>query len=70
MIEKTIDYEGNQFRKGKIIKGKLHTYVEYRNSELCKMKFFEIDDANIKEITDKQDLKDAIEKNYIIEENI
>lgn len=70
MIEKTIDYEGYQFEKGKMIKGKLHTYVEYRNSELCKIKFFEIDDGNIKEVTDKQDLKDAVEENYIITENI
>jgi len=70
MLEKIIEYESHQFIKGKRIKGKLHTYVEYKNSELGKIKFFEIENGNRKEITDKEDLKDAIEKNYIIEENV
>ena len=70
MIEKKINYECNEFIKCKIIKGKLHTYVDYRNNELGKIKFFEVDDGNLKEITNKEDLKQAVEKNYIIKENI
>lgn len=70
MIPKTIEFEGNEYRRGKTIKGNRTTYVEYKNIEIGKIKFFENDNGEIKEITDKNDLKDAIEKNYITKSKI
>lgn len=70
MIEKVIDYEGNQFIRGKKIQGKNHVYVEYRNNELNKIKFFEIHNGNRKDVTDKKDLEEAVINNYIVKEEI
>ena len=67
MIEKKIIFEGKEYIKIKKIQGNRKTYIEYRNEELQKMKFFEVDKGNLKEISNKEDLKLAIEKNYIIE---
>ena len=41
MIPKTIEFEGNEYRRGKTIKGNRTTYVEYKNIEIGKIKFFE-----------------------------
>ena len=70
MIPKTIEFENKEYRRGKTIKGKRNTYVEYKNIEIGKIKFFENDNGEIKEITDKNDLKEAIEKNYITKSKI
>ena len=70
MIPKTIEFEGKEYRRGKTIKGNRTTYVEYKNIEIGKIKFFENYNGEIKEITDKNDLKDAIEKNYITKSKI
>ena len=70
MIPRTIEFEGDEYRRGKTIKGNRTTYVEYKNIEIGKIKFFENDNGEIKEITDKNDLKDAIQKNYITKSKI
>lgn len=67
MIEKKIIFEGKEYIKMKKIQGNRKTYIEYRNEELQKIKFFEVDKGSLKEIGNKDDLKIAIEKNYIIE---
>lgn len=66
MIDKKINIQGNEYIKMKKIKGKNHTYFEYRNEELGAIKFFEVDKGCLKEISDKIDLKEAIKNNYII----
>ncbi|MBQ6992053.1 MAG: hypothetical protein IJN50_03985 [Clostridia bacterium] len=67
MIENKIIFEGKEYIKMKKIQGNRKTYIEYRNEELQKIKFFEVDKGSLKEISNKDDLKIAIEKNYIIE---
>jgi len=69
VLEKIINYEGNQFVRGKKIREKNKIYIEYRNNELQKIKFFEVHYGIIKEVTDEDDLKEAIKNNYIISEN-
>jgi len=66
MIYKTINYNGNEYIKRRIIQSKKMTYVEYRNEELQLMKFFEVCGDNIQPISDLEDLKQSIEKNYVI----
>lgn len=66
MVEKTIEFDGKEFVKMKTIKSSKHTYVEYRNKELRKIKFFEIDEGLLKEVSNKEDLKEAVLKSYII----
>lgn len=66
MVEKTIEFDGKEFIKMKTIKSSKHTYVEYRNKELRKIKFFEIDEGLLKEVSNKEDLKEAVLKSYII----
>ena len=70
MINEKIELDGNEYYKGKILKGNNHKYVEYRNKEIGKMKFFEIENGKIVEVKDKEDLKIAIEKNYILKDQI
>lgn len=70
VIPKVIEIENKEYRRGKIIKGKKYTYIEYKNVEIGKIKFFQKENSNIKDITDKDDLKEAIEENYITESNI
>lgn len=67
MINKTINYNGNEYIKRKIIQSEKTTYVEYRNEELQLMKFFEVYGDNIQPISDLKDLEQVIEKNYVIE---
>lgn len=67
MIENKIIFEGKEYIKMKKIQGNRKIYIEYRNEELQKIKFFEVDKGSLKEISNKDDLKIAIEKNYIIE---
>lgn len=67
MIEKKIIFEGKEYIKMKKIRGDKKTYIEYRNEELQKIKFFEVEKGSLKEISNKEDLKLAIEKNYIVE---
>ncbi|MCI9063498.1 MAG: hypothetical protein HFJ17_02715 [Clostridia bacterium] len=67
MIENTINYKGIIYEKNKVINSKGKIYIEYRNEELRKIKFFEVCNNEIQEITDKKELKDVIEQNYIIE---
>lgn len=66
MIEKKINIQGNEYIKMKKIKGKKNTYIEYRCEELGAIKFFEIENGSLTEISDKVDLREAIGKNYII----
>lgn len=67
MTNKTINYHGEIYTKGKMIQGKQITYIEYRNEELKKIKFFELYGEILRDVSDKEDLKLAIEENYIIE---
>ena len=66
MINKTINYNGNEYIKRRIIQSEKTIYVEYRNEELQLMKFFEVYRDNIQPISDLEDLKKAIENNYVI----
>lgn len=66
MINEKIELDGKEYYKGKILKGINHKYVEYRNKEIGRMKFFEIDNGKIIEVKDKEDLKRTIEKSYIL----
>lgn len=65
IIEKFITINGYKYKKNKIIRGKNTVYVEYRNEELRKIEFFEIHNQKLLDITDKDDLNFAIQKNYI-----
>lgn len=66
MIKDSINYQGFEYVKGKIIKSKNKTYVEYRNKELKKIKFFEVEKEDLYSITDEEDLKQTIRENYIV----
>jgi len=66
MIENKVIIQGNEYIKMKKIKGKKTTYIEYRCEELGSIKFFEVENGSLKEISDKIDLKETIGKNYII----
>ena len=66
MIENKINIKGNEYIKMKKIKGKKNTYIEYRCEELGAIKFFEVENGSLKEISDKIDFKETIGKNYII----
>ena len=68
MIEKNITFNGKQYERKNKIKGNKKIYIEYRNEELEKIKFFEVNNGNIQEVTDKDDLRNAIKMNYIIKE--
>ena len=67
MINKTINYNGNQYLKRRIIHSEKKTYIEYRNEELQLMKFFEVYGESIQPVSDLKDLELAIKKNYVIE---
>lgn len=70
MINEKIEIDGNEYYKRKILKGNNHKYVEYRNKEIRKIKFFEIEEGKIVEVKDKEDLKKTIEQNYILKDKI
>lgn len=69
MIDETIIFNGNEYTKRKIIKSLTKTYVEYRNTTLKRIKFFELENGALYSITDKDDLKQAINANYITNES-
>ena len=66
MIENKLNIQGNEYIKMKKIKGKKNTYIEYRCEKLGTIKFFEVENGSLKEISDKIDLKETVGKNYII----
>ena len=70
MIDEKIELDGKEYYRRKILKGTNHNYVEYRNREIKKMKFFEVENGKLIEVKDKEDLKRTIEKNYIIKSEI
>lgn len=67
MIEKELQIDGNTYYKGKTIQEDDSIYVEYRNDELKKIRFFEIIDGKLNEITNEEKLKKAIENNYVVD---
>lgn len=67
MIENKIIFDGKEYIKMKKIRGRNKTYIEYRNEELKKIKFFEVEKGNLKEISNKDELKNVIKENYITE---
>ena len=69
MISKTIFFDGNEYTRMRHIKSEKKVYVEYRNQTLRMIKFFEVERGKLQEITDKEDLKKAIDNNYITEKN-
>ena len=68
MIEDRISIDGIEYIKRDLFKGKKAVYIEYRNEELRKMKFLQIENMNTVEVKDKDDLLDAVQKNYITDE--
>ena len=67
MLKNIIVIDEIEYRKIKKIKSKNKIYVEYRNDELKKIKFFEVKDNEISEVTNEEDLKVAIVNNYIVD---
>lgn len=66
MIDKKIIIDEIEFTRIKKIQGEKKVYIEYRNEEKQLIKFMEVFQGNLQEVTDKEDLKKAIENNYII----
>lgn len=66
MIDKKLIFDGIEFIRIKKIQGEKNVYIEYRNEEKQLIKFMEVFQGNLQEVTDKEDLKKAIENNYII----
>ena len=66
MIDRKIIIDGLEFSRIKKIQGAEKIYIEYRNEEYKRIKFMEVVQGKIQEVKDKEDLKRAIENNYII----
>ncbi len=66
MIDKKLIFDEIEFIRMKKIQGEKNVYIEYRNEEKQLIKFMEVFQGNLQEVTDKEDLKKAIENNYII----
>lgn len=66
MIENKIECDGIVYIRKKRIKGQKKTYVEYRNDELKRIRFFEISKGKLNDVSDLEDLKLTIKNNYII----
>ena len=65
MIDRKIVFDGIEYTRIKKIQGEKRAYIEYRNEELRKIKFMEVFQGKVQEITDKEDLKKVIKNNYI-----
>ena len=68
MIEKEIKINGIEYIRRNLFKGKKAIYIEYRNEELRKIKFLQINNMDTVEVEDKEDLMDAVQNNYITDE--
>lgn len=66
MIDKKIVFDEIEFTRIKKIQGEKNVYIEYRNEEKQLIKFMEVSQGKLQNVTDKEDLKKAIAKNYII----
>ncbi len=66
MIDKKIIIDEIEFIRIKKIQGEKKVYVEYRNEEKQLIKFMEVSQGLIQDVTDKEDLKKTIENNYIL----
>ena len=64
MIEKEIEFEGNTYYQNCRIKADDTTYIEYRNNNIQKIKFFEYKDGKLCEVQDKEKLKKAVSSKY------
>ncbi len=65
MILKTIELNGNEYELIKKIHYNNKTYAEYRNKELSRIQFYEVQDEILKEISNKEELKKMIRENYV-----
>lgn len=63
MKRNTIYYNGCTYYESRRIWSDTKTYIEYRNDELQKIKYLELKEENLVEISDEEDLKEAIGSN-------
>lgn len=65
MIKEGIIYEGNEYVLDKKIVTEKCTYYAYKNKELRKIKFFEMNNGRLENVRDIEELKKVIDENYI-----
>lgn len=65
MIKEGIIYEGNEYVLDKKIETEKCTYYAYKNKELGKIKFFELNNGKLENVRDIEELKKVIDENYI-----
>lgn len=70
MLSEKVNYKNIELKKHKKFYTDNHTYIEYRNDKLQKIKFFEVIDDELKDIVDINDFKKALDKNYIIDNGV
>lgn len=70
MIEKILNLNGREYKFIKKIKSEKFEYAEYRDEEKKSIKFFEIENEEIKDISDKNDLRKVLEQYYIIDNGV
>ena len=65
MLKEGIIYAGNEYLLDKKIATEKCTYYAYKNEELRKIKFFEMNNSKLEDVKDLEELKKVIDKNYI-----
>lgn len=65
MVKEGIIYEGNEYLLDKKIETEKCTYYAYKNKELRKIKFFEMNNGKLENVRDIEELKKVIDENYI-----
>ena len=67
-MRENIELNGNKYRLAKQFVFNNKQFVEFRCEEAASVKFYQIQNGDLLEITDMTELTNAIKSNYVVEE--
>lgn len=70
MKDNALIIDGKEYLKKRVVKKDNRIFVEYRNDEVKKIKFYEIKDNKLYEIKDEDTLIELIKENYITSDDV